>query len=382
MKKQLIALTLTLFTLPTVAFSKISVTVDTVPINFDVEPKIQNSRTMVPMRAIFDALGADISWDDSTKTVTAIKDSRIIKATIGSKEISINGKTQLIDTAPIIENSRTLVPVRFISESLGCRVLWDDSSKTVSVISDDLLQVHFIDVGQADSILLTKGDDAILIDGGNRADDEVVYSYITGQNISSLDYVFCTHGHEDHIGGLSYILENIKTDIVISDDNYDSKTFKNFISTAQSKNIPVKEPKSYDTFSFNDCMIEILAPLSDRYKDYNDNSIVLRLTYDNTSFLFMGDAGFESEAEILNADFNIDCDVLKAGHHGSHTASSMEFLKEASPDIAVISCGRDNSYGHPHSETLNTFNFLNIPYMRTDESGTIVISSNGNKLFY
>lgn len=382
MKKRLIIFILAILTIPTVAFSKINVTVDMTPINFDVEPKILNNRTMVPMRAIFDALNADISWDDSTKTVTATKDSITIKTTIGSKEISINGKTKQIDTAPVIENSRTLVPIRFISESLGCRVSWDDNSKTVSVISNDLLQVHFIDVGQADSILLTKGDDAILIDGGNRADDETVYSYINNQGVDSLDYVFCTHGHEDHVGGLSYILENVKTDIVISDDNYDSKTFKKFISTANTKNIPIKEPNVYDTFSFNECTLEIVAPLSDNYSDYNDNSIVLRLTYDNTSFLFMGDAGFESESEILNAGINIDSDVLKVGHHGSRTASSKEFLSAVSPDIAVISCGRDNSYGHPHEETLSTLNSLSIPYYRTDELGSIIISSNGNKLLY
>lgn len=381
MKKQIMAFILALIT-PTFVSAKINVTVDTVPVQFDVEPQIKNNRTMVPMRAIFDALGAEVYWDDTSKTVTATKNSLTVKTTIGSKEILINGDKKQIDTAPIIENSRTLVPVRFISESLGCRVLWDDFKKTVSVISDELLQVHFIDVGQADSILLIKGDDAALIDGGNRADDETIYSYINNQGVSSLDYIFLTHGHEDHVGGLPYILENVKTDIVISDNDYDSKIFKRFIETANIKSVPIYAPSTDTEFFLDDCIISVLAPIRYDYKDYNDSSTVLRLTYKNTSFLFMGDAGFEVEEDILNAGFNVNSDVLKVGHHGSKTASSKEFLNAVTPEIAIISCGTGNSYGHPHQETLNTLKELSVPYYRTDELGSIIISSNGNTLLY
>lgn len=364
------------------ACAKINVTLDSKPLNFDVNPEIMHGRTMVPMRGIFEALGATISWDDETKTVTAVKDSDVIKATIGKKSVDKNGEIMEIDSAPVIKDGRTLVPVRFISESLGYNVRWDDKTSTVHITSGENLEVHFIDVGQADCSLIIQGDDALLVDGGNKADGPLVLDYIKSQGVEDLDYVICTHGHEDHVGGLPYIIDNIKTDVVITDNNNDSGIFNTFINTISENNIEMKEPEAGESFNIGESSVTIVAPVSDYYSDYNDNSVVFRLVFGNNSFLFTGDAGVSAESDILSSGAYLHSDVLKAGHHGSHTATSIPFISAVSPKYAVISCGSGNSYGHPHIETLQTFSKYGVAVFRTDEQGTIIANSDGTNLTF
>lgn len=364
------------------ASAKINVRLDAKPLEFDVEPVIINSRTMVPMRGIFEALGANVSWDDTTKTVTAVKGSDVIKTTIGSNIINVNSENIKIDAPSQIKDSRTLVPVRFISESLGYTVKWNETTSTVIILSRGELEVHFIDVGQADCALIIQGDDAMLVDGGNKADGPLILNYIKEQGVDDLDYVICTHGHEDHVGGLAYVIENVKTDIVIADNNYDSATFKNFISTVLNSGIDLKEPNVGETFSIGNSSVTITAPVSDYYSDYNDNSIVFRLAFGDNSFLFTGDAGERAEADILASNAYLYSDVLKTGHHGSRTATSIPFIFAVAPKYAVISCGAGNSYGHPHAETLTTFKRYGVQYFRTDEVGNIVAKSDGQSLTF
>lgn len=380
MKKKLITSLLTLgLTLLTsvTALAGINVTIDSNPLTFDVEPQIMNGRTMVPMRAIFEALGASVDWDDGTKTVTAVRGSDVIKSTIGYNVIDVNGQGIEIDSAPIIKDGRTLVPVRFISESLGYRVKWEGATSSVHIISDDILEVHFIDVGQADCSLIIQGDDALLVDGGNKADGPMVLDYIKNQGIDDLDYVICTHGHEDHVGGLPYIIENIKTDIVIADNNYDTQIFNTFINAISQNGILMKEPVCGETFKIGASYFTIVAPVSAYYSDYNDNSVVFRLGYGDTSFLFTGDAGASAEADMLASGAFLYSTVLKTGHHGSYTATSIPFIAAVSPKYAVISCGAGNSYGHPHAQTMETFKKYGVQYFRTDEQGSVVAKSDG-----
>lgn len=377
----LLVLGLTLLTTMT-AYTDINVHLDSKPLTFDVAPQIMNGRTMVPMRAIFEALGAGISWDDDTKTVTAVKGADVIKATIGNNIIDLNGQGKEIDSAPVIKDGRTLVPVRFISESLGYHVRWEDETSTVHITSGEELEVHFIDVGQADCSLIIHGDDALLVDGGNEADGPQVLDYIRSQGVEDLDYVICTHGHEDHVGGLPYIIENIKTDVVITDNNYDSQIFKTFINTISQNSVQIKEPVCGDSFKIGDSSVTIVAPVADYYSDYNDNSVVFRLEFNNTSFLFTGDAGERAESDILASGAYLYSDVLKTGHHGSYTATSIPFIAAVSPKYAVISCGAGNSYGHPHAETMITFKKYGVQYFRTDEHGSVVAKSDGENLTF
>ena len=249
-------------------------------------------------------------------------------------------------------------------------------------ITDSGFEVHYIDVGQADSELVICGDKSMLIDGGNAEDSNLIVSYLRDMNIDHLDYVICTHAHEDHVGGLSGALHECVVDNVLcSTDYYDTKVFKNFkkFTEEQGKNIEIPNPG--DSFTLGESYVEFLGPQKD-YDDLNNNSIVMKVTYGDTSFLFTGDAEREAEKDIIDAGYDLSADVLKVGHHGSSSSTSYVFLREVMPEYAVISCGKDNSYGHPHKETMSRLKDAGVKTYRTDESGHIVAASNGTEITF
>lgn len=370
------------FATPILAIQEISVTVDGYRVEFDVHPQLINDRTMVPMRAIFEELGATVYWDDSSKTVTAVKGSTTVSTTIGNDIITVNGRSKAIDTPPLILNDRTMVPVRFVSESLGYNVEWDGTNKKVIITTASGLEVHFIDVGQADSILIKCDGKSVLIDGGNKGDGDDVCTYLAQQEVDYLDYVFCTHGHEDHVGGLPEVVRNIPIGSVYVQDNYDTKIFESFIAESLARGVSVNNPNAGDKITLGNAEFEIMGPISVSYSDYNDTSVVLRMDYGEASFLFTGDSGQIAEREMINAGKNLDADVLKVGHHGSSTSSSAAFLAAVTPEYSVISCGQDNSYGHPHTETMTAFDNIGTNIYRTDLQGHIVAKSNGNSISF
>lgn len=247
-----------------------------------------------------------------------------------------------------------------------------------------ILTVHYIDVGQGDSELIQINNKNLLIDAGPKDAEDKVVSYLKTQNITKLDYIIATHPHDDHIGGMLEVLKNFKVNEFIAPKIYNpptTSTFKDLITTLKNKNmkITVLKPGDYINLGEN-VQCEILAPSKTYYENLNNYSIVVKITYKNSKFLFTGDAEEESEKEVLNNGFDVSCDVLKIGHHGSKTASSDKFLKEASPKIAVISCGKNNDYGHPHKTTLDKLNSINCKIYRTDLNGDIVIISDGNNI--
>lgn len=378
MKKKIIGLALSVILALCVGVFKvnaeITVTVDGEVIEFDVKPELMNNRTMVPVRAIFEHLGAEVSFDEDSQTVTAKKGEDIIKTAIGSTTIYVNDVEKQIDVAPVIKDNRTLVPVRFVSESLGYYVSWDNVKRRV-IITSDKFEVHFIDVGQADCTLIKSGGEAMLIDGGNRDDSELVANYLRNENIDFLDYIVCTHGHEDHVGGLTYIVESFDVGTIYANDNYKSEIYDNFFLAAEKKNIEVKESVIGETFLVGDAKAEILGPVMADYSDYNDSSIVLLVDYGETEFVFTGDAGAASEEDILAYTDDIEADILKVGHHGSSGSTTKSFLKAVNPKFAVISCGTGNSYGHPHRELIEILEDENIEYYRTDLLGSIIMAS-------
>lgn len=247
---------------------------------------------------------------------------------------------------------------------------------------NDELRVSFIDVGQGDSefIELPNGE-TMLIDAGTNETGKNVVDYIKSLGYTSINYVVGTHPHEDHIGGLDDVIKTFDIgSIYMPKVTADTKTFEDVLDAAESKNLMINTAKSgVSIMDTEDLSVKFLAPTLDSYENTNDYSAVVKVVYGDTSYLFTGDA--EEFSENLITD-DVNADVLKVGHHGSSTSTSTEFLKKVSPSSAVISCGKDNSYGHPHSETLQKLADMGTAVYRTDELGTIVSVSDGKTITF
>lgn len=284
-------------------------------------------------------------------------------------------KKQLIEAILVI--IITIISVYFNNEK-EVQSPTTQNRKTEQVINTsdaDNLKVHFIDVGQADSILIEQNNEYILIDAGNNEDGPLLVNYFNNLGIASFKYVFGTHAHEDHIGGLDDIIANFTIEnFYMPEVITTTKTFEDVLDALEAKQVAFQTPKINDELTLKDSKIKVLSILNDD-EDLNDTSIVLRLKYGTTSFLFTGDASSTIEKNILNKE--IQSDVLKLGHHGSRYSTSKEFLKKVSPTYAIISVGKNNSYNHPHSEVFKRLNEQNVKIYRTDEQGTIIAESNG-----
>lgn len=251
-----------------------------------------------------------------------------------------------------------------------------------SIPENSTFEVHFIDVGQADAALVLCDGKAMLIDGGNSEDSSLVYSYLKQRNISHLDYIVATHGHEDHVGGLSGALNYATVGTAYSPvTSYDSKAFSSFVKYLEKHNTGITIPSTNDSFKLGSASVKILAPLKD-YDDANNTSVVLRIVYGDTSFLFTGDAERESEQDILNAGYDLQSTVLKVGHHGSDSSTTYPFLREIMPEYAVISVGKGNSYGHPTEDTLSRLRDADVKVFRTDMQGTVICTSDGKTVSF
>ena len=252
--------------------------------------------------------------------------------------------------------------------------------------SSGTLNVHFIDVGQGDSILIQDGTHFMLVDAGENDQGDTVVNYLKEQGVTSLDYVIGTHPHSDHIGGLDKVIEAFDIGEIYLPKVADSqvpttRTYEDVLAAVDQKGLRVNRGAAGTVlFQRDELSARLLAPNSDAYDELNSYSIVVLLTYGERKFLFMGDAESDSEQEILERFGNVTADVLKCGHHGSSTSTSQAFLDRVSPEYAVISCGRDNSYGHPHQETLERLDRKNVTVYRTDQQHTVIASCDGEKL--
>lgn len=241
--------------------------------------------------------------------------------------------------------------------------------------------VHFIDVGQADAALILCDGQAMLIDGGNAEDSNLLYTYLKKQDVSHLDYVIGTHAHEDHIGGIAGALNFATAGKVYSPvTDYDTKAFQNFVKAAKSRGCDLTVPKVGETFLLGSAACEILAVNTE--SDANNTSIVLRITYGQTSFLFTADAERPVEQVLLDSGSELGSTVLKVGHHGSDSSTSYAFLREVSPAYAVISVGKDNTYGHPTQEVLSRLRDADVKTYRTDLQGDVICTSDGKTVTF
>ena len=238
--------------------------------------------------------------------------------------------------------------------------------------------VHFIDIGQGDATLIQTSEGVVLIDGGDRHTSDDLLAYLRGLGINNITYLIATHPHSDHIGGLIYVLREMTVEnIMMPRVMHTTITFEDFIIAIEESELEVQAPIINDTFSIGGALFTVLAPNSSGYSSLNDYSIVLRMDYGNTSFLFTGDAESISEHEMLENNHNVSVNVLQVGHHGSSTSTTQDFLDAVSPQVAVISVGANNRYGHPHSSVVNRLQKGDIIVYRTDIHGTIVMSTNG-----
>ncbi|RST80473.1 MBL fold metallo-hydrolase [Blautia sp. SG-772] len=243
------------------------------------------------------------------------------------------------------------------------------------------MKIHFLDVGQGLSILVQSDGQTMIYDGGDKSTSSFVVSYLQKQNITTIDYLISSHYDSDHMAGLIGCLNAFDVKNVISSDyEHDSKLYQSFIQTVADKGLPMQHPAVGTEFSFGSGSFQILAPATIDPNDSNKNSVAIKLTNGDNSFIFTGDAESTSEKAMCESGIDLSCDVLVPGHHGSATATSWDFLQATVPEYAVISCGKDNQYGHPDKDVMDKLESMDIQVYRTDKQGTIVAVSDGTTI--
>lgn len=253
--------------------------------------------------------------------------------------------------------------------------------------SDEVLQsgnveVHFIDVGQGDATFILSDYGNVLIDGGESQTEDFLVEYIKDLGVSKIDLVIATHPHSDHIGGLDKIIDSfIIESVYMPKVTHTTSTYEKLLKSILNKNLKATNPKAGSTLKMGEIEFHFLNPIQETYNNLNNYSIVTKMVFGDISFLFTGDAEKEVENDILNKGYDIKADVYKVSHHGSSTSSSEEFVRAVSPSVGIISCGKNNDYGHPHRETMALLKKMNLKIYRTDEMGSIVLATNGTELF-
>lgn len=251
-----------------------------------------------------------------------------------------------------------------------------------SVVTNDLgLQVSFIDVGQADCILIQNGEHAMLIDGGNVDDGPLVIDFLRNAGVTKLEFVIGTHAHEDHMGGLDSVINDMPVSAVIfpivEGETYLYAAVKD---AAIKTGADISTASTGNSYTLGDAVWTIVGCVPDNPENYNESSIIIKLTYGESDFLFTGDAELINEDALIRSGYDLDCEVLKVAHHGSLTSSGPTFLAMVSPEYAVISCGRNNDYGHPAKTVIKRLHAINAEVYRTDTEGTVIAVTDGTAI--
>ncbi len=260
----------------------------------------------------------------------------------------------------------------------------ESSQESVSIADNGNFSVHMIDVGIGDALLVQCDGKNMLIDAAENDAGDRVLSYLASQGVEKLDIAVGTHAHSDHIGGLDTVLSKIPCDRVYLSDMAEeatptTKTYLDLLTVISEKKIPVTKAEAGKSFYLGSAKVEILGP-RELYDDLNETSIVLKVTYGSTKFLFTGDMESGAEKDLIDAGCDLSADVLKVGHHGSSTSTSKRFLNAVSPSIALISVDEDNEYGHPHSEIMKRLQNADVEIYITRDAGSIVVVSDGKKI--
>ena len=272
-------------------------------------------------------------------------------------------------------------------------------SETITNVNGEM-EVHFLDVGQADSTLIIQNGKTMLFDVATKSKGDDIADYIKDLGINYVDVLVLSHPHDDHLGGTADFLKNMEVGVIYCPDfrglginniwYIDMLNQINLIDAKRNKNVPPEEQTSilryprndqgeFATFNIGDAKVQFLAPLEDKYSDKNNYSICAKISYGTVDLMLTGDAHEEVEKELIQKDYDLDIEIFQAGHHGSDTSNSKEFINAMSPEAIVISCGMQNKHGHPVKSVMDLFKKKKIPVYRTDESGTIVMVTDGEK---
>lgn len=244
------------------------------------------------------------------------------------------------------------------------------------------MNVTYLNVGQGDSELIQVNGKNMLIDAGTNAGADELVKDLKDRGIKSIDIAIATHPHEDHIGGMDEILENFDVKSFYAPKvAHSTKTYENMLKAVKKEGLKVKQIKEGTNIDLGtNTNVEVYTPTKSSYDDLNNYSPIMKITYGKNAFMFTGDAEEIAEQEALKEKKDLHADVLKLGHHGSHSSTSEPFLKAVDPSIAIVSCGKNNKYGHPHKETMDKLKKANVKVYETFRDGDITISSNGKKL--
>lgn len=257
-------------------------------------------------------------------------------------------------------------------------------------IPEGTAEFHFIDIGQGDATLIMIDGKNILIDTGDRADEDrkKLTDYLEKMNVTELEYFVATHPDSDHIGSAAYVVENYDIkNVILSPKEHTSKTYENLITALEERpqiNVINAQDMLGEKIMVDELELKILGPIGEFDSDDNNNpSVVIMARWGNTKVLLTGDAEKEAE-ERLRTKYGaeLDCDILKVGHHGSSSSSKNAFIKVVKPEYAVISCGVDNKYGHPHAEALDVFEYYKTEVYRTDLQGSIIAKTDGETITF
>lgn len=256
---------------------------------------------------------------------------------------------------------------------------WKQLFGRKNALAEGEVQVHFIDVGQGDCSLIVSGDDTLLIDTGEKENSDKICQYLKDMGVDSLDYMLLTHPHSDHMGGASEIIRSIEVENVIlprvtDDMTPTAKFYENFLDVIEEKGMKMTAAEAGAKYEIGNFSLELISPVKD-YDDLNNYSVSAVLSHGDNTFLFTGDVEKKAEKDILENNGFSDIDVYKAAHHGSSTSNCKDMLDVITPEYVVISCGKDNSYGHPHDEIVKRFEKYADEIYRTDLNGTIVFTS-------
>ena len=378
-----------------VSAADIQVMVNNQPLGFDQPPVIIDGRTVVPVAQIFRSLGAEVEWDGETRTVYGYRGSDKVVIQIDNRRPTVNGQVIEIDVPATIVNGRTMVPARFIAESLGAEVGWEGETSTVTIKTVGIpkpepvepapvpereeISIHFIDVGQGDATLILSYDgSAILIDAGIQSAGQKVVSYLKQAGVSSIDKVIATHPHADHIGGLIEVFDSFQVGEVI-DSGYIHTTniFERYLNKIDELNIPFTIAEQGNKIDFSEGIdIEIIHP-RELMSSPNNSSVSIRMTYGDISFVTTGDAEKEAENLMIQRNNDLSAQIYKVAHHGSSTSNTSAFLDAVNPEMAVFQVGVGNRYGHPSDEVLAELDRRGVDVYRNDYMGNIVVTTDG-----